>query len=117
MNEGNTQLMEQVLEQLAAVSQQLQISNAMRETQATELRLLKEQHEVEKRARETEYEELKKKVNEISETTQEMSDLFKTLKGGFKVIGWFGHFAKWVGGIIAAGAALYTFYQRMTGKA
>ena len=47
--------------------------------------------------------------------TQELLDLFRSVKGGFKVMGWLGGFAKWVAGIAAAFAAIYAFVQNIRG--
>lgn len=40
--------------------------------------------------------------------TVEVRDLLGAIKGGMKVLGWLGTFAKWAGGIAAALAAIYT---------
>lgn len=47
--------------------------------------------------------------------TKELLDLFHSVKGGFKVMGWLGGFAKWVAGIAAAFAAIYAFVQNLRG--
>lgn len=52
---------------------------------------------------------------EIAEGTTELLDLFKSVKGGFKVMGWLGNFAKWVAGIAAAFAAVYAYVQSIRG--
>ena len=51
----------------------------------------------------------------IAEGTTELLDLFKSVKGGFKVMGWLGHFAKWIAGIAAAIAAIYAYVQSLRG--
>lgn len=51
----------------------------------------------------------------IAEGTTELLDLFKSVKGGFKVMGWLGNFAKWVAGIAAAFAAVYAYVQSIRG--
>lgn len=48
-----------------------------------------------------------KLTQEIHRNTVEMVELFATAKGGFKVVGWFGTFAKWVAGVLAAVAAVW----------
>ena len=52
----------------------------------------------------------------IAEGTTELLDLFKSVKGGFKVMGWIGQFAKWFAGIAAAGAAIYAYVQSLRGR-
>jgi hypothetical protein len=47
--------------------------------------------------------------------TQELLDLFRAAKGGFRVVGWIGTFAKWSAGLAAAAVALYTAFQNMRG--
>lgn len=47
--------------------------------------------------------------------TTELLDLFKSVKGGFKVMSWLGGFAKWVAAIGAMFAALYAFIQNIKG--
>ena len=51
----------------------------------------------------------------IAEGTHELLDLFKSVKGGFKVMGWLGNFAKWFAGIAAAIAAVYAYVQSLRG--
>ena len=51
----------------------------------------------------------------IADNTSELLDLFKSVKGGFKVMGWLGSFAKWFAGIAAAFAAIYAFVQNIKG--
>lgn len=51
----------------------------------------------------------------IAGNTSELLDLFKSVKGGFKVMGWLGSFAKWVAAILAAFAAIYAFVQNLKG--
>ncbi len=48
--------------------------------------------------------------------TQELLDAFQSVKGGFKVLGWFGNAAKWAASMSAGGAAAWLFWERMTGK-
>lgn len=47
----------------------------------------------------------------IHDNTSDLVETFKAVKGGFKVLGWFGSLAKWLGGIAAAGAAIVAAYQ------
>ena len=51
----------------------------------------------------------------IAGDTTELLDLIKSVKGGFKVMGWLGSFAKWFAGIAAAFAAIYAFVQNIRG--
>jgi hypothetical protein len=46
--------------------------------------------------------------------TTEVRDLLTAGKGGLKVLGWFGVFAKWLGGIATAIAALWALYYAAT---
>lgn len=52
-------------------------------------------------------------TKKISEDTNELVAIFKSLKGGFKVLGWFGAMAKWVGGIALAVTSIYAAWQAM----
>ena len=51
----------------------------------------------------------------IAGDTSELLDLFKSVKGGFKVLSWLGSFAKWVAAILAAFAAIYAFVHNIKG--
>lgn len=51
----------------------------------------------------------------VAGDTAELLDLFKSVKGGFKVMGWLGNFAKWVSGIMIAFAAIYAFVHNIKG--
>lgn len=57
-----------------------------------------------------------KVTQSISGDTSELLDVFKSVKGGFRVLGWMGAAAKWVAGIAAAGVALWQMWQKWTGK-
>ena len=50
-------------------------------------------------------------LGENTAMTSELLDIFKAVKGGFKVLGWLGTAAKWVGGICAAIAAAYAAWH------
>lgn len=62
-----------------------------------------------------------KENTELTETvsvdTKELLDLFRAAKGGFRVVGWLGTFAKWVAGIVAGGATVYVAWQKLRGQA
>lgn len=49
------------------------------------------------------------------QSTAEILSIFKSVKGGFVVMGWLGTFAKWVAGVVAIFAALYTFIENFKG--
>lgn len=51
-------------------------------------------------------------VQKNAETAREVLDLFSTLKGGFRVIGWLGTAAKGLAGLAAAAAALWAAYTQ-----
>ena len=51
----------------------------------------------------------------IAGDTAELLDLFRSVKGGFKVLSWLGNFAKWVAAILAAFAAIYAFVHNIKG--
>ena len=51
----------------------------------------------------------------IGQDTSELLEMFRSLKGGFKVMGWLGSFAKWVAAIGTAIAALYALIQSARG--
>ena len=54
-------------------------------------------------------------TQDLRSDTQELLDLFRTAKGGFRVVGWIGTFAKWSTGLAAAAMALYTAFQNTRG--
>jgi hypothetical protein len=43
----------------------------------------------------------------IKEDTSEFLEVFRAVRGGFKVLGWLGNIAKWAAGLGAAVAGLY----------
>lgn len=45
---------------------------------------------------------------------QEILELFSAVKGGFRVLGWLGTGAKWLGGIAGAGVALWVAWHTLT---
>jgi len=47
--------------------------------------------------------------------TAELLELFRSVRGGFKVMGWLGNFAKWVVALAAMFAAIYAFVQNVRG--
>lgn len=51
----------------------------------------------------------------IGKDLKEMVDMFASLKGGLKVMGWLGTFAKWIAGVGAAFAAIYAIVQNIRG--
>lgn len=46
---------------------------------------------------------------------REMLEIFQAVRGGFKVLGWLGAVAKWVGGVLGAVGALYAAWHHSTG--
>jgi hypothetical protein len=52
-------------------------------------------------------------TQKISEDTTDLVEMFKALKGGLKVLGWFGTVAKWIGGIAVAVASVYAAWQAL----
>lgn len=63
-------------------------------------------------ARDEEIRAIRETVTKNAETAQEVLDLFSTLKGGFRVLGWLGTFAKGLAGLAAAAAALWAAYTQ-----
>lgn len=55
-------------------------------------------------------------INRNTAMTQELLDLFQSVRGGFKVLGWLGNLAKWVGGLAAGCYGIYTYWLKVTGK-
>lgn len=53
-------------------------------------------------------------TNHNTGLTQEILDLFSDFKSGFRVLGWLGTGAKWIGGIAGAGVALWVAWQTLT---
>lgn len=62
-------------------------------------------------ARSEEIADIKASVHKTAETSKEMLELFGTLKGGFKVLGWLGMFAKGAAGLAAAAVSLWAAYN------
>lgn len=52
---------------------------------------------------------IERALGENTEATLEVRDLINTVQAGFKVLGWFGVAAKWIGTLATAGAAVYAF--------
>lgn len=90
----------------AADLQVLTAAEAMRRLSALEGRMTTVEKSVDKNTEIT---------TGIAGNTSELLDLFKSVKGGFKVMGWLGSFAKWVAAILAAFAAIYAFVQNLKG--
>lgn len=51
----------------------------------------------------------------IATDTSELLELFRTAKGGFKVVGWLGFVLKWLAGVGVAVLALYAAIQQARG--
>lgn len=51
--------------------------------------------------------EMRSELKSNTETTVEVRELLAVGKGGLRVLGWFGAFAKWVAGIAGAVLAVY----------
>ena len=49
-----------------------------------------------------------------TEVTTEIRDLLASFKGGFRVAGWLAVAAKWLGGLAAAGTALWVLLYQAT---
>lgn len=54
-------------------------------------------------------------TNGIKLSMDEGIEILNALKGGLKVMGWLGKFAKWVAAIAAGFAAIYAFVQNIRG--
>lgn len=54
-------------------------------------------------------------TSSVREDTRELLDIIKSVKGGFKVMGWLGAALKWAGGIAAAFAGIYAFVRNIKG--
>lgn len=52
----------------------------------------------------------------ISQSTDELLELLKTAKGGFRVAYWLGNFIKWTAGIIVALLAVWAAAREVIGK-
>lgn len=57
----------------------------------------------------TEIQKNTKLTEELKADTRELLEVFRAVKGGFRVLGWFGIGAKWLGGVAAAATAIYGF--------
>jgi hypothetical protein len=66
-------------------------------------------------AGDTRMDQMEAKVDKVAEDTGLLLEILDALKGGFKVIGWLGTFAKWVGGIIGAIVAVWGFVRAIKG--
>ena len=60
-----------------------------------------------------------KLIAENTAITKEIRETFDAVKNGFKVLGWFGVVAKFIGTLAAAGTAVWAAYYAMShgGKA
>lgn len=74
-------------------------------------------------ALESDFIQLKKDVaentritKEINSSTDELLELLKTAKGGFRVAYWLGNFIKWTAGIIVALLAVWAAAREVMGK-
>lgn len=50
-------------------------------------------------------------ITENTSLTKEIKDLMEIGRAGFKVLGWIGIAAKWIGAIAAAGASVYALFH------
>lgn len=50
-------------------------------------------------------------TQEIKADTAEFLEIFRAMRGGFKVLGWFGNIAKWAASIGAAVLGLYYVWK------
>lgn len=66
-------------------------------------------------ASESRMDQMESKVDKVAEDTSLLLEILDALKGGFKVIGWLGTFAKWVGGIVGAIVAVWGFVRAVKG--
>lgn len=55
-------------------------------------------------------------TKEIKSSTDELLELLKTAKGGFRVAYWLGNFIKWTAGIIVACLAVWAAAREVIGK-
>jgi hypothetical protein len=53
-------------------------------------------------------------LEENTQITTEVRELLTAFKGGMRVLGWLGTFAKWAGGIAGACVALYSAWYALT---
>ena len=49
-----------------------------------------------------------------SETTGEVRDILRTVKGGLKMLSWMGALVRWAGYLAGAGSALYVGWHMLT---
>lgn len=77
-----------------------------------EARLATVEHRLE--MAEKKFDRISDSINENTNMTREMYDLFRTLKSGFKVLGWLGAFAKWMLPIVAILTTLIIFFKTGT---
>lgn len=52
----------------------------------------------------------------VSKDTNELLDLFRAAKGGFKVMGWLGEGLKWVGIVVAALTSIWVAFHSDKGS-
>lgn len=58
--------------------------------------------------------EMERELKDNTAITQEVRDLLNTFRGGFKVLGWLGTAATWVGRIAAAAMAIWGAWYAIT---
>ncbi len=57
---------------------------------------------------------IEKALAENTEITEQIRDFLAAFRGGFRVLGWLGSGAKWVGGLAGAAVAIYSAVYAIT---
>jgi hypothetical protein len=60
--------------------------------------------------------DLKDQIQELKEGVGILLEILSATKGGIKFLGWLGVFAKWVGGIVGAIVAVWSFVRAIKGS-
>lgn len=94
--------------------QVLETSNEVLTAQISELAVGQMQAARERQAQSLRMTQIEDLLAENTAMTAQMLDVVKAVKGGLKVLGWIGVAAKWLAGLAAAVAAIYTLIYMAT---
>ncbi len=82
--------------------------------QVTELTALNHRSIAERQAINTRMTAIEQTLGRNTDMTSELLDVISAVRGGFKVLGWLGTGAKWIGGIAAAATAIWVLIYMIT---
>jgi len=86
---------------------------ALIERMSKQLAASEEQLHITTESQQTKINRIEAKLDANTEMTKGLLDLFATLTGGFKVLGWLGSIAKWIAGVGIAAGVIYGWLHDM----